>query len=153
MVEAWPAHAVPGIAHNKRLLDRFSTSPASTQGLFRRLKLRSAWIVITWPSASPLNHLGKCWACLAASGLMQSVLMQSFPHGNSLLPHVWVCEPRGVAPSRRQRLRESHEAVSTGVMSIHLGKCFLFLFVVQVVYVLLNKVHVPYANECWHIVC
>lgn len=32
-------------------------------------------------------------------------------------------------------------------MSVHLGKYLLLLPAVEEVYVLLNKVHVPYANE------
>lgn len=46
-----------------------------------------------------------------------------------------------------QWLCESHGAGSPAGMSAHLGKCLLFLSAVQEVYVLLNKVHVPYANE------
>lgn len=112
-------------------------------------------------AAKSLNHdyLKKClppqpsWQVLSLfSGLgadaecsHTELSMREFtaPTGWSLLT-----AQRRVAPSCRQWLRASHEAVSTGVMSIHLGKCFPFLSAVQVVYVLLNKVHVPYANEC-----
>lgn len=37
--------------------------------------------------------------------------------------------------------------MSPAGMPARLGKCLLFLSAVQEVYVLLNKVHVPYANE------
>lgn len=80
-----------------------------------------------------------------ASGRMLSVLTRSSPGGNELLPHV---EPGTctLAPSRRQRLRESHGAGSAAVVSVHPGKRLLSLSAAQEVHVLSNKVHVPYAN-------
>lgn len=62
-----------------------------------------------------------------------------------LLPHA---EPGTctVAPSRRQRLRESHGAGSAAVVSVQPGKRLLSLSAAREVYVLSNKVHVPYAN-------
>lgn len=102
--------------------------------------------MITCKSTSLLYHPVECWVCLVASGRMLSALTRSSPSGNALLPHV---EPGTctVAPSHQPWLRESHGAGSPAVMSVHLGKCLLFLSAVQEVYVLLNKVHVPYANE------
>lgn len=54
----------------------------------------------------------------------------------------------GADVSCRQWLCESHGAGSPAGMSVHLGKCLFFLSAVQEVCVLLNKVSVPYANEC-----
>lgn len=76
-----------------------------------------------------------------ASGRMLSVLTWSCSHTRS--PEPGTCT---VAPSRRQWLRESHGAGSAAVVSVQPGKRLLSLSAAREVYVLSNKVHVPYAN-------